>query len=81
MKQFILKTSIFILLLLASVVSYAQPAGGAPPGGPSGGSTPPCWPPPCIPVDGGISILIALGAAYGSKKAYDFYKSKEDIEE
>lgn len=79
MKNFILKICLFVLLISASIALHAQPA-GSPPGGPSGGSNPPCWPPPCIPVDGGISVLIALGAAYGSKKAYDFYKSKDDVE-
>lgn len=44
--------------------------GGGPPNG--GG---PCWPPPCIPIDGGISLLIAAGAIYGSKKLYT--KNKE----
>lgn len=68
-----------MLLVIASVALHAQPA-GTPPGGPSGGGQPPCWPPPCIPVDGGISVLIALGAAFGSKKAYDFYKAKDDSE-
>lgn len=77
MKNFILKFGVFVVLAFGALTLSAQPA-GTPPGGPSGGSDPPCWPPPCIPVDGGISILIALGAAYGSKKAYDFYKTKDD---
>lgn len=81
MRNFILKTSIFLLLITAAGFAFAQPGSGPPPGGPSGGSKPPCWPPPCIPVDGGISVLIALGAAYGSKKAFDLYKSKDDTEE
>ena len=51
-------------------IALGQPAGGAPPGGPAGG-TAPCWPPPCVPIDGGISFLIAIGAAFGGKKAYD----------
>ncbi|MFT5602628.1 MAG: hypothetical protein ACI9N1_002887 [Flavobacteriales bacterium] len=75
--KYILLTSVFILL---SVIVLAQPAGGAPPGGPSGGGTPPCWPPPCIPIDGGLSFLIAIGAAFGGKKAYDHYKSDEITE-
>lgn len=41
-----------------------------PPPPPSG-----CWPPPCIPIDGGVSILIAAGALYGAKKSYDKFKS------
>ncbi len=36
--------------------------------------TPGCWPPPCVPIDGGIVFLIAAGAAYGSKKIYDYKK-------
>lgn len=68
------------ILSIISLTANAQPAGGPPPGGPSGGNNPPCWPPPCVPVDGGISILIALGAAYGSKKAYDHFKNKEEVE-
>lgn len=40
-----------------------------PPNGPS------CWPPPCsIPLDGGISLLIAAGVALGGKKLNDFRK-------
>jgi hypothetical protein len=39
-------------------------------------NNPGCWPPPCIPVDGGIVFLIAAGAAYGTKKIYDFKKEK-----
>jgi len=53
--------------------SFGQPAGVAPPGGPAGG-TPGCWPPPCVPIDGGISFLIAIGAAFGGKKMYDKLK-------
>ncbi len=26
---------------------------------------------PCIPIDGGISALLAVGASYGIKKLYD----------
>jgi hypothetical protein len=32
---------------------------------------------PGIPLDGGLSILIAAGAAYGSKKFYDAKKKNE----
>lgn len=64
------------ILLLISIVSFAQPAGGGPPGGPAGGG-PPCWPPPCLPVDGGISFLLAIGAAYGAKKAFQHIKEEE----
>ena len=33
---------------------------------------PGCWPPPCtVPLDGGITFLIAAGAIYGGKKLFD----------
>jgi hypothetical protein len=41
---------------------------------PVGGSTPPD-PSTKVPFDGGLSILLASGAAYGTKKAVDFRKS------
>jgi len=47
--------------------------GAAPPPPPP--PPPGCWPPPCIPIDGGVSILIAAGALYGAKKSYDKFKS------
>ncbi len=38
---------------------------------------PPMPGPPVIPIDGGISILLAAGAAYGSKKIYDSMKKRK----
>ena len=66
-----------LLLLLAIVFipgseAFSQPP---PPGGTGG---PPCWPPPCIPIDGGIGWLVAAGVAYGAKKSWDFSKKKEE---
>ena len=48
-----------------------------PPGG-GGGGGPPCWPPPCVPIDGGISFLLVAGAIYGSKKVYDISQKKAE---
>ena len=64
--------SFFIIIPLFTVFigikdSYAQPP-------PPGGGDPGCWPPPCIPIDGGIGFLIAAGIAYGGKKAFDSLK-------
>ncbi|MCC6542213.1 MAG: hypothetical protein IT225_08330 [Flavobacteriales bacterium] len=39
------------------------------------GGEPPCWPPPCIPIDGGVSLLIAAGTLLGGKKALDIRRS------
>lgn len=66
LKQYIL-VAFFIAL---ATLSYA-----APPPPPSTG--PGCWPPPCVPIDGGITLLMAAGAAYGAKKIFDS-KKKED---
>ena len=49
------------------------------PGG--GGGNPNCFPPPCVPIDGGLSFLLLAGAAYGGKKAFEISadnKKEED---
>lgn len=66
----------FLISTIAFSIPPNPPAGGGAAGG--GGNGPPCWPPPCIPIDGGISFLILAGAAYGGKKAYDFRKKKSE---
>jgi hypothetical protein len=47
-----------------------------PPGPPMGGGNPhpPCWPHCPIPIDGGLSFLIAAGAGLAGKKLYDLKK-------
>lgn len=74
-----LKHYILILtLIVASGFVNDVFAGGGPPGPPGGGpGGPPCWPPPCVPIDGGISFLLFAGALYGSKKVYDISKKAE----
>ena len=54
MNKKIVLLTLFIVLVF---ISNAQPGGGGLPGG---GGSPPCWPPPCIPIDGGISIFTFL---------------------
>lgn len=71
----LLKNCIVVLMLLTlSVVAHAQP-------GPPPPVTPPCgdpnnpFSPPCpIPIDGGATLLIAAGLAFGGKKALDLRK-------
>jgi hypothetical protein len=41
------------------------------------GGAPPCWPPPCIPIDGGLSMLVAAGALLGGKKALDLRRERK----
>lgn len=77
-----LKKIIYILLLFicTSNVNEVLAVGGPPPNPPGGGGGnggPPCWPPPCVPIDGGLSFLLVAGALYGGKKVYDISKKAE----
>ena len=71
----LMKRSFRFLLTAALLVApfagvlMAQP-------GPGGG--PPCWPPHCIPIDGGLSLLIGAGALLGGKKAWDLRKAGKE---
>lgn len=68
MKQLAFILVIFFVLVCGQTLFSAPP--------PPPPVNPPCWPPPCIPIDGGISALIIAGAAYGAKKLYN--KKKKD---
>lgn len=68
-----LRKVIVIAIMVCPFYFLAQP-------GPPGGELPPCeeigipgpgFNEPCIPIDGGLSLLIAAGLAYGGKKALD----------
>ena len=63
-----------ILFFIFVLINYKFAFAGPPPPPPP---TPGCWPPPCIPIDGGISLLIAAGAIYGGKKLYNLKKEKD----
>lgn len=70
--------SLFILTISLSFANnlIAQPPD---PGG-GGGELPNCFPPPCVPIDGGLSWLLLAGVAYGGKKVYQMNKGeKEEI--
>lgn len=54
---------IIILFVIVSITSYGQ---AGPPGAP-------CWPPPCVPVDGGITIFALIAAFFGYRS---FSKNK-----
>jgi len=78
MKKIIAQLSLSTVLLLSSTALLAQ---GPPPppedpnagGGPVGGST---------PIGSGIAVLLTLGAAYGTRKVYQYWKNqKEELED
>ena len=77
-----LKKIIFITIITLAISIFNNAyAGGGPPGPPGGGpGDPPCWPPPCVPIDGGISFLLLAGVAYGGKKVYDMSKDNKKAE-
>ena len=52
-------------LMLICATSFAQPARGNPGGSPT-------------PIDGGLSLLLAAGAALGGKFIHDQRKKKEE---
>jgi hypothetical protein len=58
-------------MLALPMISDAQP-------GPPAGGAPPCGPPfgPVCPIDGGVSLLVAAGLAFGGKKAYNMGRKK-----
>ena len=56
------KAILMIIFLLVANIAFAQP-------GDPGGN-------PDVPIDGGIGLLIAAGALYGSKKIYEAKRKK-----
>ena len=66
---------LFLIILLVAVSSQPSFAQLPPPPPPPPG--PPCWPPPCIPVNSGL--IYALGAAllFGVYAIYKSVKSRK----
>jgi hypothetical protein len=70
--------SIIVIGLMCLVFNPAIADGPPPPPGGHGGSgnaTPPSG--GGAPIDGGLSILLALAAAFGAKKVYDMRKKEK----
>ena len=65
----------FVMLVSSTGVALADGPGG-PGSGPDGTGTPTGAPPigGGAPIDGGLSILLALGAFYGAKTVYGKFK-------
>lgn len=69
-----------LALLIIAVLAGVTALHGQPPPPPPPPGDPPCWPPPCIPVDGGIIFAIGAAAAFGGKKLYNSFKSNKGEE-
>ncbi|MBL7138437.1 MAG: hypothetical protein ISS17_06665 [Bacteroidales bacterium] len=81
MKTFeatIIKICLIILLVGAAFLIFSQPP---PPPGEGTGSTNTNGNRNGAPIDGGLGILLAMGAAYGGKKLYQAYKKKKETSE
>ncbi len=66
------KRILVVALVFGPFLFLAQPdIPGMPPCEEIGGPPMPGFGEPCIPIDGGISLLIAAGLAYGGKRSYD----------
>lgn len=65
---------IVLLLCLVPLLVFGQDDAPIPDDDPDCG---PPFGPACIPIDGGLSFLIAAGVALGGKKAVDIYRNRE----
>jgi hypothetical protein len=68
MKKIILTLSIVAVSVFAYNAASAQGNPPPPPVGGNAGGPPPPPPPSGVPLDGGVSLLLAAGAALGAKK-------------
>ena len=69
MKKVITLMSLALMLGFShNLVAQGPPP---PPGGGQGD-------PPTIPIDGGLSLLLAAGVAYGGKKVYEMNKKEDE---
>ena len=69
MKKIIIILTIALIpvITVAQTTSPTNPPGSPEAGTPLGGGA---------PIDGGLGILLMLGAAYGGKKSYALYQKK-----
>lgn len=71
-----MKKLILTALLLLSSFCFTEMK--AQPPDPGGGGNPGCFPPPCVPIDGGLSWLLIAGTLYGGKKVFDLSKEENN---
>lgn len=78
MTRMKLNKYIFLFLIILLVAVSSQPCfAQLPPPPPPPPTGPPCWPPPCVPVNSGL--IYALGAAllFGVYAIYKSVKSRK----
>jgi len=71
---------IFLLFVLFAAICFSEELMAQPPN-PGGGGTnsqPGCFPPPCVPIDGGLSWLLLAGTVYGGRKLYNSNTSQKE---
>jgi len=70
-RQYKITAALVLFALVCVATMHAQP----PPPPPT--DEPPCWPPPCVPVDGGILFAVGAAAVFGGKKIYNSFKANK----
>ena len=73
-----MKKLLYILTIL--LIGFTFDLKAQPPDPGEDQDDPNCFPPPCVPIDGGLSWLLVAGVAYGGKKVYEVNKKEEDGE-
>lgn len=82
-KKVFLKNSLFTLFMIVMIMALpmlgnTQPA----PGGTGGsGTSPDPTTGGSVPIDGGLSLVLAAGVGYGAKKIRDYNKKKREENE
>ena len=82
-KKVFLKNYLFTLLMIVLVLALpmlgnTQPAPGGGGGGGVVGGNPDSTTGGSVPIDGGLSLVIAAGVVYGVKKIRDYKKKKKE---
>ena len=79
MKTFVITGILGIFILAGTAIQgFAQAPTPPPmPGNHGQNGTPPVG----APIDGGLGILLALGATYGGKKIYEASKKRREMED
>lgn len=66
---------LFVFAFCVAAV-FVKAQGGSNPGDPFDGGDPGGTPSGAVPLDGGLSLLLGAGVAYGVKKGFDTRKRK-----